>query len=450
MHDQRTQLKSQIGLAAATLIVLAAAACGSEPTPAAAPAPQAPSAPVVATSPPSAKVTSDVENFVLEELVVAVGTEVSWTNRDTRNHTITSGSQGSSTGIWDSPLLTAGASYTFTFNEVGTFKYFCRIHPGSMNSTITVVPIEEPALAQASAAPSPTPKPPTATLEPPTATAVPPTATAVPPTQISPSPTPTAQPAATAVAMVEQTVTLTPIRDNTMYEPLIGVFGLNSNGRGSHIFVGSNKGGFARRALISFDAGEQIPAEAIIVDATLGLHVSKTIAPEQTIEVHRLLRNWGEGASDGSKVKETEGQGAPAQPGDATWIHRVFDTEMWEVPGGAFSDPASASASVADVGNYTWTSKQLTADVQMWVDDPSSNFGWIVIGDESINKTTKRFDSRENATAANRPRLQVTFAVPEGSTGSGGVEPSPTPYADLCYQPVSGPREGATPRPPCP
>ena len=279
-------------------------------------------------------------------------------------------------------------------------------------------------------APAPAPQPP-----PPTATAIPPTATALPPTQTPPPPTATAEPTvtATAVAVVEQTVTLTSIKDNTIYEPLIGVFVLNSNGRGSHIFAGNNNGGFARRALIAFDVDEQIPANAIIVDAILRLHLSRTISLEQTIEVHRLLRNWGEGASDGSTVNLQEGQGAPTQQGDATWMHRVFDTEMWEVPGGDFSDAASAGESVGDVGDYAWNSKRLTADVQMWVDDPSSNFGWIVIGNESINKTAKRFDSRENATAANRPSLQVTFAVPEGSASSGGAEPSPTPYVDLGF-----------------
>ena len=435
----RRRLMSPIGLAAAALIAIAAAACGSEPAtaPAATPQPPPPPAasvpapqpvasattPVVASSPPIANVASDVENFVLEELVVAVGTEVTWTNRDTSSHTSTSGSQGSSTGMWDSPVLAKGASFSFTFTEVGTFEYFCRIHPRSMNSTITVVPIEELASAQASAAPSPTAEPPTATAVPPTATSVPPAATAVPPTATA-EPTATA----TAVAIGEQTVTLTPSKDNTIYEPLTGVFVLNSNGRGSHIFAGNNSGGFARRALIAFDVGEQIPAEAIIVDATLRLHMSRTTAPEQTIEVHRLLRNWGEGASDGSTVNLQEGQGAPTQQGDANWIHRVFDTETWKAPGGDFSDTESAGASVGGVGDYTWNSKQLTADVQMWVDDPSSNFGWIVIGKESINKTTKRFDSRENATEANRPRLQVTFTVPEGSASSGGVEPSQTPY----------------------
>ena len=176
----RRRLRSRIWLAAAALIALAAAACGSDSAPAPSPTPQpapatsvpaplqaAPAAtpeapaPVVAASPPSPIVASDVENFTLEELVVAVGTEVTWTNQDAARHTTTSGSRGTSTGIWDSTVLSQGASFAFTFNEVGTFNYFCRIHPQSMNSTVTVVPIEE-AMSEGSASsgggePSPTP-----------------------------------------------------------------------------------------------------------------------------------------------------------------------------------------------------------------------------------------------------------------------------------------------------
>ena len=36
-------------------------------------------------------------------------------------------------------------------------------------------------------------------------------------------------------------------------------------------------------------------------------------------------------------------------------------------------------------------------DVQSWLDDPASNFGWLVLGDESEISTAKRFDTRESA-----------------------------------------------------
>ena len=461
----RPRVKSRIGLVVATLIAVAAAACGSEPAAAPAPEPQAPTptatsapapeptvsattpeapAPIVAASPSSAKVASDVESFVLEELVVAVGTEVTWTNRDTSSHTITSGSRGSSTGIWDSPVLAKGVSYSFIFNEVGTFEYFCRIHPTSMNSTITVVPIEALASAQASAEPSPTseptatPMPPTATTVPPTAKSVPPTATtepstatAVPPTQTPVPPTPTAKPTATATALavVEQSVTLTPIKDNTLYEDSEGAL---SNGSGVHLFAGKTDGGLIRRAILAFDLAGQIPAGATIRDAALTLHMSKTSAGPQTVEVRKLLAGWGEGGSDAAVE---EGRGIAPASGDATWIHTELDSGLWQTPGGDFSGTVSAKASVAGSGDYAWGpgNDQMVADVQSWLDDPSSNFGWIVIGNESINRTTKRFDSREHATAANRPRLEVTFAAPEGSTSSRNGEPSATADTELGY-----------------
>ncbi|MBC7771163.1 MAG: hypothetical protein H7210_01580, partial [Pyrinomonadaceae bacterium] len=40
------------------------------------------------------------------------------------------------------------------------------------------------------------------------------------------------------------------------------------------------------------------------------------------------------------------------------------------------------------------------------------NFGWLLRGNESSDQTAKRFDTRENTTAANRPTLVVTFDPP--------------------------------------
>ena len=220
-------------------------------------------------------------------------------------------------------------------------------------------------------------------------------------------PTPSATPELRTTSL-----TVTATKDNTLYEPLIGVFAENSNGQGSFIFAGNNDGGFARRGLIAFDVGEQISSEAVILEATLTMYMSRTRGPEETIEVYRVLRDWGEGASDGATVKETEGQGAVAQEGDATWTYAIFDAEMWEAPGGDFSAAASAGTPVGDEGEYTWTSDKLAADVQMWVTEPDRNFGWAVIGNEDSRKTAKRFDSKDNDTEANRPTLTVTFAEP--------------------------------------
>ena len=49
------------------------------------------------------------------------------------------------------------------------------------------------------------------------------------------------------------------------------------------------------------------------------------------------------------------------------------------------------------------------ADVQSWLDSPAANFGWLLLGNESISQTTKRFDSKDNEGEANRPVLAVEY-----------------------------------------
>ena len=166
------------------------------------------------TATPTAEISSDIKGFALEELRVDVGIRVTWTNQDGAAHTTTSGSRGTETGLWDSPSLPNGDTYSFTFNEEGTFQYFCRIHPDSMNSVVTVVArgqlgavaTQEPAEAVVKVEPTATTAPPTATTVPPTATptavGVPPTSTAVPSTA-TPSPTATPEPATATPAATD-------------------------------------------------------------------------------------------------------------------------------------------------------------------------------------------------------------------------------------------------------
>jgi FtsP/CotA-like multicopper oxidase with cupredoxin domain len=76
--------------------------------------------------------------FSPQTITVNVGTTVHWTNTGDRNHTTTS-----STGLWDSGTLSAGQSFNYTFNSVGTFPYFCEIH-GNMTATVIVVGCTQP------------------------------------------------------------------------------------------------------------------------------------------------------------------------------------------------------------------------------------------------------------------------------------------------------------------
>ena len=81
---------------------------------------------------------SDIVDFILQDLSIEVGTSVVWTNRDISSHTSTAGSFGGITGIWDSSTLSTDSSFSVTFNQSGTFPYFCKMHP-FMQATVTVV-----------------------------------------------------------------------------------------------------------------------------------------------------------------------------------------------------------------------------------------------------------------------------------------------------------------------
>jgi hypothetical protein len=54
----------------------------------------------------------------------------------------------------------------------------------------------------------------------------------------------------------------------------------------------------------------------------------------------------------------------------------------------------------------------MIADVQGWLDDTSTNFGWLLRGSEAGLQTAKRFDSREVSNPSNRPELTIEFTPP--------------------------------------
>jgi hypothetical protein len=136
--------------------------------------------------------------------------------------------------------------------------------------------------------------------------------------------------------------------------------------------------------------------------------MSRTRAGTVPISLHRLLADWGEGASD---APGGEGAGGQTQPGDATWAHRFFDTVDWTTGGGDFEALPSAALSVGGLGSYAWSSPALVADVQQWLDDPASNFGWIITGEEGSSGTAKRFDSKDNPDELVRPMLTIQYGA---------------------------------------
>ena len=76
----------------------------------------------------------DIEGFAFNPatIKIAKGTTVIWAQKDSVQHTVTSDD-----GVFDSPLLSKGETYSHTFNEAGTFEYHCTPH-SSMKGKVIV------------------------------------------------------------------------------------------------------------------------------------------------------------------------------------------------------------------------------------------------------------------------------------------------------------------------
>lgn len=193
-------------------------------------------------------------------------------------------------------------------------------------------------------------------------------------------------------------------KDNTLYED---PFGGLSNGAGAHLFAGLTATGAIHRAALAFDVAGNVPAGAQILSAKLTLHVTRTISGPQNVSLHWLSSDWGEGTSD---ALGEEGTGAAATPGDMTWLHTFHPGSFWSTPGGDFAALASATRAVGFLGPHVWASAEMVVDVQGWLDFPTTNHGWMLVGAEPPGGflTAKRFGSRENIPVL-RPTLTVIY-----------------------------------------
>ncbi|MFO0856373.1 MAG: DNRLRE domain-containing protein [Phycisphaerales bacterium] len=200
------------------------------------------------------------------------------------------------------------------------------------------------------------------------------------------------------------------IADTTLYQGFE-----HSNGAGSYLFAGNTNRFGARRVLLRFDPAASIPTGSTITSARLTLTMDQTINGEFSFSIHRVLGAWNEGAVNSGVPG---GVGDQAQNGDVTWDARSFNFNPsllipWNTPGGDFVAAPSAMIQIGGQGQYTWGStSQMTADVQAWFQTPSTNSGWIIVGQNVLGATAKRFVSRNNANAGARPVLEVVYTPP--------------------------------------
>ena len=93
--------------------------------------------------------TIEIRNFGFNPptTTIDVGDTVTWVQRDSTQHTTTSGQNGTPDGIWDSPLLSVNQTFSHTFTAAGSFPFFCRPHPFMTGSVIVRAGAELPTVA---------------------------------------------------------------------------------------------------------------------------------------------------------------------------------------------------------------------------------------------------------------------------------------------------------------
>jgi hypothetical protein len=208
----------------------------------------------------------------------------------------------------------------------------------------------------------------------------------------------------TATSVYAEMVNIPADRDNTLIEDPDGAL---SNGLGPNFFAGRTNQAVLgiRRGLIRFDVAAALPENALIDRVFLSLYQDSNNVAPSPVSLHRVLDDWGEGDSF-----TRGGGGAPAEPGDATWLHTFYPDQFWVQQGGHFIPHASATEVVAGTDFYTWQSTvNLVNDVRLWLHAPQQNFGWLVMGDEDTQGSAKKFDSREGDEP---PVLTVEYHLP--------------------------------------
>ena len=148
-------------------------------------------------------------------------------------------------------------------------------------------------------------------------------------------------------------------------------------------------GSAARRGIIQFDLSS-IPVGANVSSAILSLWTGSGLT-NVNMSIHRVTRTWTEAGS--------------------TW--NTYDgSNNWTTAGGDYDAAADANATPSSTTAGTQTNWTITSLVQEWVDGTANNGMIVKLTTESGNTTGHLFRSSDNADAATRPKLVITYTPP--------------------------------------
>lgn len=209
-----------------------------------------------------------------------------------------------------------------------------------------------------------------------------------------------------------ETIQLRPSADTTLFQHNAD----NNLGAVDSLAVGGIATGPLARALVKFDVAASLSAQVTVTSVRFAFEVVKVPTSggrPSDFRLHRLMQPWTEGMKAGGPL------GMAATEGESTWNYRAHPTFRWSQPGGAapvdFAATPSAAARITGVGRYEIVSAQdLVADVQAWLTNPASNFGWILISQgERTPETARRIGAREAGERA--PVLLIDYTTGSAS-----------------------------------
>ncbi len=173
------------------------------------------------------------------------------------------------------------------------------------------------------------------------------------------------------------------------------------------------------RTLVQFDLSS-IPANSIIESVRLEFTAGSSGTNIPTIYVHKLNQSWTEGttAEGGTNCKYNTNcniQGVATTGVDATWNENSYsgtNSNPWSTLGGTFNGTSSAVSTDAGATSILYLATGLKDDVQNWVSNSSTNFGWLLKTDFiTTTSAMRRFYSREGATASGNPATAPKLVV---------------------------------------
>lgn len=138
-----------------------------------------------------------------------------------------------------------------------------------------------------------------------------------------------------------------------------------------------------RRGLLKFDLSS-IPTTARVISATLEMWIA---AEGQGIKAYKMLVPWT-GASTHTSLGGVNNDGTKA----------------------AVAESFRNGVNLDTIVNINWLTNVPIADIQDWVTNPSTNYGWLMKGlDESAGGDGMQFDGKAGTTASRRPKLTIKY-----------------------------------------